>query len=167
MVGTLHGHHPDAGFPRLGGSQLHRGDHGRVAQVMAPIDDGGRRTFPLDDHLRAGVQLPCVDEPLIHGQHGNAVRINAQQIGVHHDFRGDFRPLRSHAPRGQNRKDLFPDGVCCVLLHELPLVSPRSYRNKTRRATAHAGAAYLRRRYSVGLTPYLRLKAVLSANGLP
>ncbi|MNT57504.1 hypothetical protein D3C72_1948750 [compost metagenome] len=106
-MGVADRHRAHAVFQGLVDRQVHglRG-HG-IAQPAHAIYQ--RAGAAVAHHAGAGIEAQRARAPLffVGGQHGNAMRIDAQQVGPRHQARGGERQVLGHAPSHQHLQYLF------------------------------------------------------------
>ena len=101
----------DAARRRLGDRQLHPEHGGDVAESGVAVDERGHGRLAHDARHRRGVELLEAERFLVEHEHGDAVRVDAGEVGVGHDVRGGPHDVVRHAPGAQDFTDLAVDGL--------------------------------------------------------
>ncbi|MNV56398.1 hypothetical protein D3C71_1486780 [compost metagenome] len=106
MMRIAHAHHPHAMRQGLVDRQRHGHRRHGMAKARAPVQQRGAAAVAHDGGPRLQRQHARAAHFLVHHQHRHAVRVHAQQVGLHHDVRGGPRQIGRHAPGIQDAQDL-------------------------------------------------------------
>ena len=79
-----------------------------MPEPRAGINQGRHRPFPNDLRPRLQVQPAFAIPRLVGHQHRDAVRVDPEQVSLHHHLSGCLGKVRRHAPFVQDRQNLRP-----------------------------------------------------------
>ncbi|CFU58793.1 Uncharacterised protein [Bordetella pertussis] len=108
MMRIAHRHRAHAMLERLVDRHPHGLRRHRVAQAAHAVEQGAGRALAHQPRLRIDAQRAGAQLVLVGGQHGNAMRVDAQQIGLGHQVGRHASRRFGHAPRPQDAIDLLP-----------------------------------------------------------
>ena len=106
MRGVADGGDADADGLRLGDGGVHGEAGGDVAEAAIAIDEGGDRGFLDDAGFGAHAHFAVGGAGGVSGDHGDAVAVDAVEVGPGHDFGGAFGVFGGHAEGGEEAGDL-------------------------------------------------------------